>query len=275
LKFTSALANLIAVTLDRQRRIEKDRAFQSSQLVHSQGQVTDLEAQRDLREKFVSTLSHDLRTPLTAARMCAQLIQKQAETLASNRQRAAEIVSNIDRVDQMIRDLLDANRIRAGEPLLFTFEHCDLRAVVAKTLELLRFVHGHQLVLESPEAEIWGYWNPDALQRLIENLVGNAAKYGSADRPITLSLRDMKTRVLISIHNEGVPIPAQDQKGLFKPFSRTDAAQQGSKKGWGLGLSLVQGIVDAHQGRVWVESRPGTGTTFTADLPKDCRTTGR
>lgn len=276
LKFANALANLIAVVLDRYRREEKERQLRrnefderSTQLTRSRREVSGLEEERDLREKFVSTLSHDLRTPLTAARMSAQLILRQPDMTEPGRALANRVVSNIDRVDRMIRDLLDANRIRAGERLPLEILQCDLRGMASEALAMLATVHGDRFVLRAEAEEIRGYWDCDALRRVLENLVNNAVKYGSLHSPVTCTLTQTEREVRISVHNEGEPIPPQDQADLFQQFKRTRSAQVSGERGWGLGLALVYGIVEAHGGQVWVESAPEKGTTFTVAVPRN------
>lgn len=278
LAFVDALTNLIAVALDRSYRIMDERTetqaraeAQSLKLVRSQGRVTSLEEEQVLREQFVSYLSHDLKTPLTAAKMSALLVLRKPESAENCQLLARRIVNDIDRADRMIEDLLDANRIRAGEPIRLDVGICDLRALANGTLGLLRTIHGDRFVLDAVQQEVWGYWDRDGLRRVIENLVNNAVKYGSPDRPVTIALRQSQQGVRLMVHNEGEPIPARDQAGLFRRFTRTGAAQSGKKKGWGLGLALVQGIVHAHGGKVSIESSRAHGTTFTVVLPNDSR----
>lgn len=291
LAFVDALTNLIAVALDRHYRANDERELQKAEtnkrirqlretqavakasavvLVKRQERISDLEEEQTLREKFVSTLSHDLRTPLTAAKMSAQLISRIPGT-TENKLLADRIVSDIDRVDQMIKDLLDANRIRAGEQLRLDVSHCDLHAVVANTIGMLQGIHGDRFIINTDQREIWGYWSIDGLRRVVENLANNAVKYGSSNRPITITLKQSKQRVQLMVHNEGDPIPQRDQVGLFQQFKRANSAQTGKKKGWGLGLSIVHSVVEAHGGKVAIESSAGRGTTFTVELPNDSR----
>jgi len=107
------------------------------------------------------------------------------------------------------------------------------------------------------------------LRRAIENLVGNAVKYGTPDTPITISLRRGKSAVELVVHNEGSPISESDAPLLFQQYRRSKRAQEGTKTGWGLGLTLVKGVVDAHQGKIRVESALGKGTSFILEIPID------
>lgn len=109
--------------------------------------------------------------------------------------------------------------------------------------------------------------NKDGLRRLIENLASNAVKYGQENTPITISLEQDKNTVTLSIHNKGEPIPLEEQSIIFKQFRRSGSSED--KIGWGLGLPVVKGIVDAHNGSITVESEKNKGTTFIINLPKN------
>lgn len=240
--------------------------------------LDDLKSERDLRETFVATLTHDLRTPLTAAKMSTALLNRMASDPVAIKRLAGRISSSIDRADKMIRDLLDANLIQAGNHLPLEVEPCDLAIIISETLTDLTTVHGDRFIfkikgndgIEVP-GPVTGYWSNTGLRRVIENLCSNAIKYGLINRSVTVTLHLLGSRVRLEVHNEGTAIPSADQTVLFKPFVRAKAAQQGGQKGWGLGLTLVQGIVEAQGGVVSVESRAVLGTTFIVDLDLDCR----
>lgn len=278
LRFINSLTNFIAVTLDRfNKEQESDFVFQSEmrkrdrELVDVHQYASNLEKERELREQFVATLTHDLRTPLTAAKMGAQFILRRPDNVEKNQQLAVKIIRSIDRMDQMIRDLLDASRIRAGESLALTMNPCDLREVALMTLRELGAAYGDRFMLETDRDSINGYWNEDGLRRVIENLASNAVKYGFPQQLITVSLKQTDETAQIIVHNFGPPIAPEEQQSLFEPFQRSHTAQSGSKKGWGLGLTLVKGVVEAHGGYVNVSSGEGEGTRFIVTLPKDSR----
>ncbi|NMO21893.1 PAS domain-containing protein [Pyxidicoccus fallax] len=240
--------------------------------IHEQKTLTArLEEEHDLREKFVATLTHDLRTPLTAAKLNAQMVARKASDPNALYKLSARIIENLDRADQMIRDLLDANRFRAGEGLLLEVSECELTALTRETLEELALVHGDRFVLEAP-GPIQGHWSCGGLRRILENLCNNAIKYGARDHGVTVTLAEHGAdAVSLSVHNWGNPIPPEDQKLLFQQYRRLDSAQARAQKGWGLGLTLVEGLAQAHRGSVRVDSTRETGTTFTVTLARDLR----
>lgn len=222
---------------------------------------------QDLRDRFVSALTHDLRSPLSAARMSAQLLQRQEQPDAAQvRKYTAKMIESLDRANRMIENLLDANRIQAGDPIPLTMKRCELRSLLKATAADLALLHGDRFLVEAPQP-VETECSEDGLRRVIENLASNAVKYGSPDMPITLSLRHAGGRAELRVHNFGGELSPEDQKGLFDLFQRTRTAVDSGQKGWGIGLTLVKGIVLAHGGSISVESAPGLGTAFTILLP--------
>jgi signal transduction histidine kinase len=107
---------------------------------------------------------------------------------------------------------------------------------------------------------------------VLENLCGNAIKYGAPHRPVRVTILELGDSVTIEVHNEGTPISAADREKLFHPFKRIDAADRvAGPAGWGLGLTLVKGIVEAHGGHITVQSDVGIGTAFLVTLSRDSR----
>jgi signal transduction histidine kinase len=229
--------------------------------------VGKLSVEKALRETFVFALTHDLRTPLTSAKVSAQLLMRESDNPAFIPLVSGRIVRSIDRIDHMIQDLLDANRIRAGEKLPLKPTEFDLAELVRSTLEELSLVHGDRFKVQT-ESGLVGTWSRDDLQRAIENLVGNAVKYGDRDRPVTVSVKKgSKDQAVLTVQNFGRIIPQDEQATLFEQFRRTAGAEAGDQKGWGIGLTLVRGIAEAHGGAADVESTERDGTTFRLVLP--------
>jgi signal transduction histidine kinase len=232
--------------------------------------VAALTIERTLRERFMSILAHDLRGPLTVAKIASVILASHPEKLDERRELAAKIDANIDRAERMIRDLLDANRIRANERLPLRLNECDLADLVRSLAEELSTIHGKRFILNF-DHDVRGIWDAEQLRRAVWNLAINAVKYGAADKPITISAKHEAAAVELSVHNYGPAIPSKDQIYLFDPFARTRQAQSGGQIGWGLGLTLVRGCAEAHGGTVSVQSSTASGTTFTLHLPLDSR----
>jgi signal transduction histidine kinase len=238
-------------------------------LAQSQEAVNRLHSEQQLREQFVQTLTHDLRNPLSAARVSAQLLLRDpAQELRHSL--AAKIIAHLDRVDGMIANLLDVGAITAGKGLKLNIRPLDMNDVITRVVEDMTTIHGTRVQYER-DGEVTGYWDEFHLRRAIDNLADNAIKYGWHHTPITIRLQSRDERVIMSVHNFGAPISENEIKALFMPFTRTKSAQEGPQRGWGLGLPLTKGIVEAHGGTLSVSSSEKDGTTFTIDLPRDCR----
>jgi signal transduction histidine kinase len=234
--------------------------------------IERLRNEQSIREHFVAVLAHDLRGPLSAAKLGAELLSQEPESLDARRDLAVRIDRNLERLDRMIRDLLDANRIRAGERLPLRLDTCNLGLIAHEVAEELRMLHGDRFVVEADQRAL-GAWSADELRRALFNLGVNAVKYGAPDRPIKFSVRCADRRALASVHNWGAPIPPEDQARLFEPFVRTVTGTgiESGYPGCGLGLTLVRGCVEAHGGAVSMASTAAEGTTFTLDLPLDAK----
>lgn len=246
---------------------ERDIILDSIEQAVNDAAVRFSEVHADIQQKFVATLTHDLKNPLAGAKANADLILRRSDKADLCRQSASRILATLTRLDHMIEDLLDASRIRAGEELSLVFLECDLDGIVREVVDEMTVIHGGRFVLKSEE-QIEGRWGCDGLRRAVENLLGNAVKYSTPDTPITINLKDTATSAELTVHNEGSPIPENEQKLLFEQYRRSKSAQESAKTGWGLGLTLVKGVVDAHGGTVRVESGPGRGTSFILELPR-------
>jgi len=227
-----------------------------------------LQQERDLRERLVATLSHDLRTPLATARLSGEMLIHKQDDPDQLLKASRRIVDNMDRADAMIRDLLDVSRIRAGEHIPLEIERCNLAEILKSTLDDLVAMHGDRFVFHAPK-QVVGYWDCRALRRILENLASNAVKYGARDVPITITLGEADGAITIAVHNGGQPIAPRDIPLLFQMFKRS--SNTAGQRGWGIGLSLVYGLAHAHGGTCTVTSNDEQGTTFVVRLPADAR----
>ncbi len=219
-----------------------------------------------LRNQVAATLTHDLRGPLGAAVNYVHLIQRGGDSPVDRSRYCEGALRNLNRVRQMIDDLLDHSRAGAGERLQLRLAPLDLRPLLEEVLVDLRAAHGDRFHLKAPD-RVDGVWCADALKRAVFNLAENAIKYGDRTLPVTVNLETLQGGVYISVHNFGPPIPDAERESLFSPFRRGSTASQG----WGLGLTAVKEIAAAHGGSVTVESAAEEGTTFTLQIFQDAR----
>jgi signal transduction histidine kinase len=231
--------------------------------------AADAVAECQLRERFVSTLVHDLAGPLASARARAASLSgggagEPAAALAD------AIVRDLDRARAMVGALVDAHRIRAGQQLPMDIAPCCLSSLAGEAVEHLRAEHGERFVFES-DPNVSGMWSADQLRRAIWNLATNAIQFGAEGAPVSVTVRRRgNDGAEIQVHNHGTAIPREVQDDLFRPFAvpRSGGTPPG---GWGIGLTLVWACAEAHGGRVEVESLPGKGTTFSLVIPYDAR----
>ena len=224
----------------------------------------------EAREKFVSALSHDLQTPLTSVKLQIQMIPRKENISEQTSASLKKVEKNLIRIEEMIRDLLDVNKIKAGKVLPLLLKECNLRDVIEVSIQELEVIHGKRFVVKKAD-NCQGFWSFEALQRILENLALNGIKYGASDTMIEISGERAADGILISVNNKGPVIPALDQKKIFNPFYQMASSQSSHQKGWGVGLSLVKGLAEAHGGSVKVHSTVSEGTTFIVYLPLDSR----
>lgn len=249
---------------------QRDAILEAIEIGISEAASEFTNQQFQLREQFVAMLAHDLRNPLSAIKGNAQLIQKYPEKSDSIQIMAGRIVSTVERTDRMIKDLLDSNLIQMGQKMPLSIQPCNIGKITKDCIDEATEIHGAHFLLYS-EPIINGYWDPVIIQRSISNLLTNAIKHGSTETPVTVTITQKNTDVLIAVHNSGQPIPKEEQEIIFDNFYNIRKIRHGNVDGWGIGLYLVKAAMDAHGGSVEVQSNDRDGTTFTLALPRDSR----
>jgi signal transduction histidine kinase len=225
-------------------------------------------AQATLRERFLAALTHDLRNPLNNIVSAAELIMH-LDDLNKVRDLAAKVIKNGRRIDQMTKDMLDCMQFQNGERLRLSLSQFNILEVAREICEQVTVNGDSRIQLVGKSAS--GWWDREALKRALENLVGNAIKYGSANTPILIDVNSAHERAIISVHNLGDPVDPGQMESIFQIFRRADAAKSGKRQGWGIGLPYVRSVAESHGGSVGVDSSAERGTTFVIDIPLDAR----
>lgn len=225
--------------------------------------------QDELRRKLAAALSHDMRTPLSVIANGAQLVGISPD-IETARRAASKIESNAIRLGDMMGELLDALTHQGGEKLPLHVTRFDVLDLID---EMREQYCQNQVGLGGIEFaavghSVFGHWCRGSLRRALENLINNAIKYGD-DRGVRVMAREARGRLMLSVHNEGNPIPENQHNRIFEYLSREGAKE--SRPGWGIGLQFVKGMAESHGGSVSVDSSHETGTTFLIDVPVDCR----
>lgn len=221
---------------------------------------------RELQSHITRAVSHDLRTPLTALKLSLQLASREGPAAAQHLQRALAVASRLDRITE---GALDVAAFQAGQGLRVDFHQQDLREIVRQVYETASLMSAvARFELDLPDYPVTGRFSQSACERALENLLDNALKYGQRGETITISLRADETRCYLSVHNWGNPIPPDKHQRVIAAFNRSpEDADAGEVRGWGLGLSMVDAVAKAHDGRVEIESSDADGTRFTMVLP--------
>jgi PAS domain S-box-containing protein len=249
LGFAEDLARLAALALDNARLHDTVRA--------------SLRA----RDEMVGVVSHDLRNPVAAVKMLSKTLLRAPENVGVEDLQKIELICQAaDQMDALIRDLLDVNRLDAGK-LAISAVPMDPSTLLTDSLQTLRPLVEEKSI--SLDLQI-GVGLPkvmadrERIQQTLSNLVGNAIKFSPQGSKIVVAARRDENEVTISVLDTGKGISADHLPRVFDRYwqsSRTD------RQGAGLGLAIAKGIVEAHGGRIWVESKPGTGTTASFSLP--------
>ena len=230
----------------------------------------DLTAQKELerlRAEWSSVIAHDLRQPLSSITLSAEMVAEQAKGNPAVEQRIQQIRHAARRLHRMVQDLLDFSQLEASK-LRLEREVVELSRLVSDV--------SARLGLEAPDRHldvrvrgepVFVNVDPDRLEQILENLLTNAIKYGDPGTPILVEVAPVGDAVGVSVTNLGVGIPADQVPHLFQRFHTIEEARRLGVRGIGLGLYITRALVEAHGGRIAVESTPGGATTFRFTLP--------
>ena len=230
-----------------------------------------LEEARDL---FTGVLAHDLRNPLGAIIMLSEVLLGAEGLDSQHTKAAARIRTSGNRMAKMIGDLLDFTRARLGTGLHISPVPMDLARHCKAVVDELQAFHPDSVFALDFPGDLRGTWDPPRLEQLLSNLIGNAIAFGRPDAPITITARREDEDIVLSVHNEGKPIPADAQATIFDPLTRAAATEDRDRSpadGLGLGLFIANQIAKAHGGSISVNSSQKKGTTFTVTLPRQAK----
>ena len=237
--------------------------------------VRDVTAQRTLereRGSFVAAVSHDLKSPLAAISGQAQLLQRKIEQLelpdgATMVRRLARIDETTYRMSRLIDDLLDVSRLQMGRALELNRQPTDLVELARGAIQQLQpTTNRHRLVLATELTVLPGFWDPQRIGRVADNLLLNAIKYSPDGGEVTVTVTRDGAWAVMSVRDQGVGVPAADLPRIFERFHR-GANVTRKISGSGIGLAGSKQIVEQHGGSIEAESREGGGSTFTVRLP--------
>jgi PAS domain S-box-containing protein len=222
-----------------------------------------------LKSEFVSTVSHDLRSPLTLIRGYATMLQMVGELNDQQTSYVQKIIASVESMSRLVNNLLDLGRIEAGVGLQLEMVPVnDILEKVVSELKLQAAQKHIQLDLLIPDPSIQLIEADQALlQQALYNLVENAIKYTETDGTVNVNLHSMEDKIIFEVRDTGIGIAPADQQRLFEKFYRATRRGVHRDRGTGLGLTIVKSIAERHGGRVWLESQLGRGSVFFLEIP--------
>ncbi|MFP2910965.1 sensor histidine kinase, partial [Pyxidicoccus sp. 3LFB2] len=224
-----------------------------------------------VRDELFALATHDLKGPLQIITLNAQVLRRQLPEGALNpahQSRLEHIVRASQRMGELIDHFLEATRSQE-QPL--RRERLDLRALVGNKVHALEASARHRFILHEHGQDLTGEWDAQALERVLENLLGNAVKYSAPGTTVTVMLAEERggrpDGVRLEVSDEGIGIPAEDLPHVFERFHRGRNVSR-EVSGSGVGLASARRMVELHGGTIQVESQVGRGSTFTVRLPR-------
>jgi PAS domain S-box-containing protein len=232
--------------------------------------ITQLKALDSLKSEFVSTVSHDLRTPLTLMRGYTTMLEMVGQLNDQQTGYVRKIIGGVESMSRLVNNLLDLGRIEAGvglRPELIS--STDVVERVVSVLQIQASQKKIQIKTEFPAqaSKLMVEADPALLQQALQNLVENAIKYTKNEGKVTVRVQPQAERVIFEVSDTGIGISPMDQPRLFERFFRLPQAGGQENQGSGLGLAIVRSIAERHFGQVWVESQLGQGSTFYLAIP--------
>jgi two-component system phosphate regulon sensor histidine kinase PhoR len=221
-----------------------------------------------VRQDFVSNISHELRTPLAALKALTETLQESALDDPPAAQRFIQrIETEVDSLSQIVSELLELSRIESGRVPL-TVRPTQVAKIIAPAVERLRLQAeraGIVVSVDCPDDLPLILADPSRLEQVIVNLLHNAIKFTPSGGRIDVNAHLAPDAIVFSVHDTGIGIAEDDLPRIFERFFKADRARSGG--GTGLGLAIARHLVEAHGGKIWVESVEGKGSTFSFSIP--------
>ena len=232
--------------------------------------VVDLEAVTRLKTEFLSVTSHELRTPLTPMKAQLQMLEDGYMGEMNEKQgNSIEIIQrNLTRLDTLINDILDISRLEAGR-IKMSLDSISLNDAVKEAIKMQEpFAEEKAIKVSTKLTELPNIiGDAERLRQVIGNLLNNAIKFSDISADVVVKTERVGENVLFSVTDYSIGISKDDIDKLFKPFSQIDPSFRREHGGTGLGLAIAKGLIQAHNGKIWVESELGKGSTFFFSVP--------
>lgn len=222
------------------------------------------------KDLFMGILSHDLRSPLNVISISAQMLLGMGAVNERQTAITKQVSESASRITQIVNDLLDVTRARFGSGLPVIRAPMDMGFVSRQLVHEMQFANPTRTILLETSGDLQGEWDKARIGQVLSNLIGNAVQYSFKESSIDVAVKGELEEVVLSVHNQGVPIPPEKFATLFASLTRavTDEGDHPMEVNLGLGLYITEEIVVSHGGTIDVASSKENGTTFTARFPR-------
>jgi signal transduction histidine kinase len=222
------------------------------------------------RNMFLGILGHDLRNPIGAASMSAQVMIAKGGLDPKSRILAAQIVESTARASLIITDLLDLTRAGLGSGLKIARAPMDMAELGSQIVEEMKALNNNREITLAVTGDTKGEWDHSRMGQVFSNLIGNAVQYSFPDTPVEITITGLEDKVQITVHNQGEPIPKDKIGRIFEAMTRAtgEGEEQVGSTNLGMGLYITNKIVASHEGTIGVTSSEDEGTEFTIILPR-------
>lgn len=254
---------------DELKGIERSLSVAASRLEGNQRMLKELRELDVRKNEFISSASHELKTPLASLRIMAELLSGNARTHDDKEavDLTNEIKDEVDYMTRLINDMLDVTRLVSNKLAIYC-KSFDMTELVGKEIERFHSAFPeHRLVFNLPSSRTIVYADKERIKQVIGNLLSNAAKYSRPGTSIVVNVRRMRNDTRVSVQDFGAGISSKDQQRIFEQFFRVERATGGNAEGFGIGLYIAKQIVELHGGKIWVKSKPDYGSTFYFTIP--------
>jgi len=232
--------------------------------LHDIQHLKDLEK---LRDDFLSIAAHELKTPVATIKGYAQLLQRSSSLPEDAVRALAVITRQCDRMDRMVRDLLELSRV-TGARIHLSTEPLDLQRLAADAVDRMRLLaRRHHIKMEGDEGGALVVVDRERIDQVLINLLDNAIKFSPNGGEIVVRVARSAQEVVLSVADSGIGIPIERQGRLFERFYQAHVGELRNPGGMGVGLYLARELLELHGGRIWFRTEPGSGTTFFVALP--------
>jgi signal transduction histidine kinase len=228
--------------------------------------ITERKELEKIKNDLLSSVNHEMRTPLTAISGFAELLKNEQEIPEQHRHNIGIIFSEAEKLNELVNNFLDVRRLKIDRARV-DYQHLRVQDLLEKARKDCRDCRGHHKIEIDCRPDVLVYGNRQELTQVITQLLANACRYSPKGGRIALTARNNGNQATICIADQGIGIPQHELEAIFKPFHKLDTGDRRTTGGIGLGLSLAREIILLHGGRIEVESTPGQGSRFSIVLP--------